>query len=104
MTTQPIKIIVLGGGYSGVIAALRLAGRTKRLDTTITLVSALDYFVERPRLHEQATGMTSTHRPLAQMLRGTRVHFVQGWATAIDPVRQYVQVKTDRDEQQLSYN
>jgi NADH dehydrogenase FAD-containing subunit len=104
MTTQSINVMILGGGYSGVMAALRLASKTKHLNTTITLVNALDYFVERPRLHEQATGMTSRQRPLAQMLRGTKVHFLQGWATAIDPVRKYIQVKTDRGEQQLSYH
>jgi NADH dehydrogenase FAD-containing subunit len=48
MTTQITNIIVLGGGCSGVMAALRLAGKTKRLDTTITLDNALEHFVERP--------------------------------------------------------
>lgn len=52
MTTQITNIIVLGGGYSGVMAALRLTSKTKRLNTSITLVNALAYFVERPRLHE----------------------------------------------------
>ncbi len=84
MTTQTINIIVLGGGYSGVMVALRLASKTKRLDTTITLVNALEHFVERLRLQEQATGRVPNNRPIAQMLRGTEVRFLQGWVTAIN--------------------
>ncbi len=102
MTTQTINIIVLGGGYSGVMAALRLASKTKRLDTTVTLVSALEHFVERPRLQEQATGMSPNHRSIAHMLRGTKVHFLQGWVTAIDPTRQCIHAQTSNGEQQLA--
>jgi NADH dehydrogenase FAD-containing subunit len=104
MTTQTKNIIVLGGGYSGVMAALRLAGRTKRLDVTITLVNALEHFVERLRLHEQATGMLLPHRPLAHMLRGTNVRFLPGWVTAIDPAQQCVQVQSSNGQQQLGYD
>jgi NADH dehydrogenase FAD-containing subunit len=39
MTQQVTKILVLGGGYAGVMAALRLAGKTRRLGTEITLVN-----------------------------------------------------------------
>jgi NADH dehydrogenase FAD-containing subunit len=73
MTKQVTKILVLGGGYAGVMAALRLAGKTKRLGTEITLVNGLDHFVERPRLHEATTG-TKTRQPLlTELLRGTAV-------------------------------
>lgn len=104
MTTQTKNILILGGGYAGVMAALRLAGRTKRLDITITLVNAVEHFVERPRLHEQATGLPPNQRPLAQMLRGTKVRFLQGWVTAIDPARQCVRVQTDHGEGQIPYD
>ena len=104
MKTQTTNIIVLGGGYAGVMAALRLANKTKRLDTAITLVNALDYFVERPRLHEKATGTTLRNKPIAQMLRGTKAQFLQGWVTTIDPVQQVVKLKTTIGEQQLPYH
>jgi len=104
MTTQTTNIIVLGGGYAGVMAALRLASRTKRLDTTITLVNALGHFVERPRLYEQATGITLGNKPITQMLRGTKAQFLQGWVTAIDPVQQIVTVQMTNGEQRLPYH
>jgi NADH:ubiquinone reductase (H+-translocating) len=46
------RIIVLGGGYSGALAAGRLARRLHRDDVAITLVNARPDFVERVRLHQ----------------------------------------------------
>lgn len=104
MTKQTTKILVLGGGYAGVMAALRLAGKTRRLSTEITLVNGLDHFVERPRLHEAATGTEIRQPMLKELLRGTAVKFQRGWATAIDPEAQTVAVTTDAGEQTLAYD
>lgn len=104
MTTQTTNIIVLGGGYSGVMAALRLAGKTKRLDTNITLVNALEHFVERPRLHEQATGMVLRQHPITHMLRGSKARFLQGWVANLNPAQQCVHVQTRNGQQQLTYD
>lgn len=104
MTKQVTKILVLGGGYAGVMAALRLSGKTRRLGTEITLVNGLEHFVERLRLHEAATG-TKTRQPLLQdLLRGTAVEFQRGWATTIDPEAQTVSVTTDAGEQTMAYD
>ncbi len=104
MTKQATKILVLGGGYAGVMAALRLAGKTKRLNTEITLVNGLDHFVERPRLHEAATGTKTRQPSLTKLLRGTAVKFQRGWAMAINPEAQTVAVTTDAGEQSLAYD
>ena len=104
MTTRTRNIVVLGGGYGGVMTALRLAGRTKRLDVRITLVNAVDHFVERPRLHEKATGGQLRQRALTQMLRGTRVWLTVGWVTAIDTRQQSVYLDTSVGEQRLAYD
>ena len=45
------QIIVLGAGYAGMMAALRLAGKTRRLDVQVRLVNIAPDFVQRPRLH-----------------------------------------------------
>ncbi|MEZ4656285.1 MAG: FAD-dependent oxidoreductase [Caldilineaceae bacterium] len=100
MTTN---ILILGGGYSGVMAALRLAGRTRRADAAITLINAHDHFVERPRLHEAATGVALRQRPLTQMLAGSNVRFVQGRALAIDPAANRVTVETANGQHHLPY-
>ncbi|MEZ4867244.1 MAG: FAD-dependent oxidoreductase [Caldilineaceae bacterium] len=100
-TTQ---ILILGAGYSGVMAALRLAGRTKGLKTTIILLNAQDHFVERPRLHEQATGTVLQRRALPHMLRGTPVRFIQGRVVALNPTTQQVEVETGSGVQHFRYD
>lgn len=102
MTTK--QILVLGGGYGGVMTALRLAGKIKKLDAVVTLVNGLDHFVERPRLHEQATGTSLNQRPLEDMLRGSPAQFLQGWVTAIDPERQCVIIQTTTGEVKRPYD
>lgn len=104
MTNQSTNILILGGGYAGVMAALRLAHRTRQLNRTITLINASEHFVERCRLHEAATGMALRKRPLVQMLQGSDVQFCQGWVTALKPVAQIVMVQTDHGEEQLPYD
>jgi NADH dehydrogenase len=84
MTT---RIVVLGAGYSGQIAA-RLAARAK--DTTVTLVNDRDTFVERVRLHQLAAGQDLRERPLAQLVKDTGIRLVIDRATAIDPVAKSV--------------
>ncbi len=77
MSTQ---VLVLGGGYAGVMAADRLS---QRADVAVTLVNPRPRFVERVRLHQVAAG---THRGLhdyAEVLAdGVRV--VVDAATRID--------------------
>ena len=104
MTKHITKILVLGGGYAGVMAALRLAGKTKRLNTQLTLVNGLDHFVERPRLHEVATGGKTRQPTNTHLLRGTAVNFQRGWAINIDPEAQTVAIETDTGEETLAYD
>ncbi|MFE9764694.1 NAD(P)/FAD-dependent oxidoreductase [Streptomyces sp. NPDC005808] len=47
------KVVVIGGGYAGVMAANRL---TRRDDVTVTLINPRPAFVERIRLHQLVGG------------------------------------------------
>jgi len=47
------EVVVIGGGYAGVMAANRL---TKRDDVTVTLINPRPAFVERIRLHQLVGG------------------------------------------------
>src|SRR5690625_4748085 len=55
MSAHPTHVVVLGGGYSGTMAANRLR-REKKLQ--ITLVNAHPRFVDRIRLHQFAAAHT----------------------------------------------
>lgn len=86
------RIVVLGAGYTGAVAAGRLAKRLHREDVTITLVNAEPDFVERVRLHQLATGQDLKPRPFAGMFAGTGVELKLGKVTAVDVDRRVVTV------------
>ncbi len=97
------QIVVLGAGYAGVLAALRLAGKGGR-NVDVTLVNDRDHFVERIRLHQLAVGAKLPVRPLAKMVRGTGIRLLVGRVGAIDAQKRRVMVVSDEGEQDLSYD
>ncbi|GAA3283179.1 FAD-dependent oxidoreductase [Dactylosporangium vinaceum] len=88
------RIIVLGAGYAGAIAAGRLARRLRPEDVAITLVNAEPDFVERVRLHQLATGQTLKPRPFTEMFRGTGVRVTVARVDSIDADRRLVTLDT----------
>lgn len=89
------RIIVLGAGYAGAIAAGRLARRLRREDVAITLVNAEPDFVERVRMHQLAVGQELRPRPFSEMFAGTGVEPVQATVTGVDADRRTVTVTDD---------
>lgn len=71
-------ILVLGGGYTGIAAAIRVAVRTQRIGGKVTLVNASARFTERLRLHQTAAGEKLADHSLKDLLAGTGIRFVQG--------------------------
>lgn len=49
-------VAVIGAGYAGFPLAKRLARQTHRDEVDIVMVNASPWFLERPRLHQLATG------------------------------------------------
>ena len=87
-----MSIVILGAGYAGMMSAVRLAHRTRKLGVRITLVNPSDRFVERLRMHQTATGQKLGDHRIPDVLAGTGIEFVRGAATAIDPDRHTVTV------------
>ncbi len=84
------RIVVLGAGYAGAVAAGRLAKRLRREDVSITLVNAEPDFVERVRMHQLATGQALKPRPFSAMFAGTGVHLRIAKVTGVDVDRRTV--------------
>lgn len=82
---QQSHIVVIGGGYSGVMAAGRLALKLRGKRTEITLVSAAADFVQRIRFHQLAANQSPLKIAFTQLLKGTGVKFVQAKVTGINP-------------------
>ncbi|MFG3038545.1 NAD(P)/FAD-dependent oxidoreductase [Streptomyces sp. NPDC048330] len=102
------RIIVIGAGYTGAIAAGRLAKRLHRADVAITLVNPEPDFVERVRLHQVAVGQELRPRPFAEMFAGTGVELKAARVTALDVDRKTVSVEaadgTDGAAEELAYD
>ncbi|MFF1301567.1 NAD(P)/FAD-dependent oxidoreductase [Streptomyces sp. NPDC058307] len=98
------RIIVLGAGYSGAIAAGRLAKRLRREDVAITLVNAEPDFVERVRMHQLAAGQDLEPRPLREMFAGTGVALKLAKVTSIDVDRKTVAVQSTEGTEELAYD
>lgn len=82
-------LVVLGAGYSGLIAA-KLAARDAAADTHITLVNARETFVERVRNHQLASGQRLREHPLRDLVAGTGIELVVDRVTSIDAGRREV--------------
>ncbi len=101
---MPHRIVVLGAGYSGAVAAGRLAKRLRREDVALTLVNSEPDFVERVRMHQLATGQSLRPRPLREMFAGTGVELKLAKVTGVDVDRKTVAVSSDNGAEDLAYD
>ncbi|MFK0218739.1 NAD(P)/FAD-dependent oxidoreductase [Streptomyces vinaceus] len=100
------RIVVLGAGYTGAVAAGRLAKRLHREDVAITLVNPEPDFVERVRLHQVAAGQDLRPRPFGEMFAGTGVELKLAKVTAVDVDRKAVTVTASDglEREELTYD
>ncbi|MEY9876228.1 NADH dehydrogenase [Streptacidiphilus sp. MAP12-33] len=102
--SAPHRIVVLGAGYAGMTAALRVARRTRGRDTRVVLVNATARFTERLRLHQTAAGGELTDFRIPELVAGAGVEFVEGWATAIDAERREIALSTAEGGRTVAYD
>jgi NADH dehydrogenase len=98
------RIVVLGAGYGGAIAAGRIAKQLHRDDVEITMINGDPDFVERVRMHQVATGQTLKHRPLRKVYAGSGVQVRQAWVNAVDADRKTVSLSTESGAEILGYD
>ena len=96
------RIVIVGGGYAGALAAVRLAGRA-RGRAEVTLVEPRTELVERLRLHQLATGQRMRGHDLAR-LTGRRVENIRARAVAVDPDRGALAVETDGELAEITFD
>ena len=86
--TGNTDVVVIGGGYAGVMAANRL---TQRDDVTVTLINPRPSFVERIRLHQLVGGSDDAVVEYGEVL-AEGVHLVVDTVTRIDAVERSVKL------------
>ncbi len=101
--TASQRVLIIGGGYGGLRAALKLAQskrRTAAVPLEIVLLDMNDYHQVITELHQVAGGRAtaeSVRVPFAKILRGTGVRFVQARVVEFDFGQQRVIVETKAD-------
>lgn len=91
------RVVIIGGGYAGALAANRLR---KNPEVQITLVNPRPHFVERIRLHQLVAGTGEATIDMATML-GDDVELVVDTATRIDVSGRRVELESGAE---LSYD
>ena len=91
MANQQKRVLIIGGGFSGLFTALDLAG-----DAEVTLVSENDHFTFRPLLYEYLSGEVEAWHiaPDYKELIDDKVNFVRGAVEEIDFESRLVKVST----------
>ncbi|WP_344470863.1 NAD(P)/FAD-dependent oxidoreductase [Nonomuraea monospora] len=90
--STPHKVVVIGGGYAGTLAANHLRMRS---DTHITLVNSRPEFVERVRLHQYVAGTGEAAVDYGTLL-GEGVELVVDSAARIDTAAREVRLESGR--------
>lgn len=102
MTRATSEVLVLGGGYAGVLCANRLAGRLGGA-ARVTLVSERDEFVHRVRLHEALAGRPFPRRSMTELL-AKGVTFRQGRVSAVSLADRRVTVTRDGADEEIRFD
>jgi NADH dehydrogenase len=81
--TKKLKVLIVGGGFGGVKAALELS---KVSDVSVTLISDHSHFRYYPGLYKAATGgkRAGSRIRLSTILEGRNVHFVRATVAKLD--------------------
>lgn len=96
-------VAILGAGYAGLMAALRLGRGKKAL--RIVLINASDVFLERVRLQESIVTEVRPRIPsLSRFLAGSHVEFICGSVVSLDAERRRVRLTCGGQEQEIGFS
>jgi NADH dehydrogenase len=102
-TFRAYDVVILGAGYAGLMAALRLCRKRQKL--RIALINASDRFLERVRLQESIVTEVIPRIPsIAAFLAGSNIEFICGTVTSLDANRRCIRIASDAQEQEIMFD
>ncbi|SFT99169.1 NAD(P)/FAD-dependent oxidoreductase [Arthrobacter sp. ov118] len=97
------RVVIIGAGYAGVMAANRLAGSKQLPESlTVTIVNPVADFLERIRLHEVAAGSRASAAVPMRSVLNQRADVIADSVLKIDPINRQVYFSSGRAP--LSYD
>ena len=95
-------VAILGAGYAGLMAALRL--RRGQKPPRVVLINASDRFLERVRLQESIVTEIAPRIPsLSAFLKGSHVEFICGNVISLDAEKRCICLTSGGQEQTISF-
>lgn len=93
-----INVVILGGGFAGIRAALTLKNKIRSDDTTLTLIDKNSFHIFTPSLYEVATAEESEKNVVIpyKSIFGGNFNFVQGIIEKIDVPNQTILLDGNR--------
>jgi NADH dehydrogenase FAD-containing subunit len=102
-TFPAYDIVILGAGYAGLIAALRLDQGKQAL--RIALINASDQFLERVRLQESiVTEIVPRIPSISTFLAGSNIEFICGTVASLDAERRIIRIGLSEKEQEIMFD
>jgi NADH dehydrogenase len=96
-------VVILGAGYAGLMAALRLNRKKQAL--RIALINVSDRFVERVRLQERIVAEVEPRIPsISAFLAGTKVEFIRGRVVSLGAERRLVHLECEGANEEIAFD
>lgn len=92
----PIKVVILGAGYAGLTAVMKLQNQKTSQPIELTLINKNQYHYQTIWLHRNAVGSHSVEDStfeLRELLDLTKVNLIQDIVTEIDPDQQIIKTE-----------
>lgn len=100
---QLYDVAILGAGYAGLMAALRLRRNNNTL--RVALINASDQFLERVRLQESVVAEIAPRIPsISAFLAGSNVNFIRGTIVSLDASGRRIRLACNGEEQEVSFD